>query len=357
VSRRDGFGTGRAPVPASFATAEVPELKRIASWEHHNAHALIGLRCRTMTSGFLDAEELNVQFRDVHLARVRGSAHVVERDADLIERSPTESIALFFGLAGEAFFYSEDAVHTTRPGQLIVCDADRPFMRGFSAGLEELVLTVPRELIPDLMGTDRHRATAVLNFDTTVGGDNMAAIAAALASRIGTAVRAQDPRPTDEETLLDLVRALLGGGGRQPSVHLAAIEAYVDRHLSDSQLTAGRVAAAVGVSSRHLSRVLGDTGQSFPGLLMNRRLDAAHALLRRADGEKLPVADVARRCGFASASHFSHAFAVRFDQRATDVRREAIAARALHQTVAYLRGSATTSHTRPLRGTGRSHAM
>jgi transcriptional regulator GlxA family with amidase domain len=63
---------------------------------------------------------------------------------------------------------------------------------------------------------------------------------------------------------------------------------------------------------------------------MNRRLDAAHALLRCVDGERLPVSDVAQRCGFVSAAHFSHSFADRFEQRATDVRREAIAARALH---------------------------
>lgn len=319
----------RVLIPASFATAGVPERQRIALWEHHNADTLIGLRCRTVTSDVLDAEELNVNLHGVHLARVRGSAHVVERDARLIQRLPTESIALFFGLGGESFFYSEGGVHTTRPGQLIVCDADRPFMRGFSGGLEELVLTVPRELVTDLTGVDQLRAPAVLDFGTTFGGDRTDSIAAALARRIGTAVRAQDPRPTDEQTLLDLVRALLGSRDQQPSVHLAAIAAYVDRHLSDTQLTAARVAAAVGVSSRHLSRVLRDTGQSFPRLLMNRRLEAAYALLRCADGEHLPVADIARRCGFASAAHFSHSFAVRFDQRATDIRREAIAARAL----------------------------
>jgi len=39
------------------------------------------------------------------------------------------------------------------------------------------------------------------------------------------------------------------------------------------------------------------------------------------------VAEVARRCGFASVAHFSTAFTARFGERPTDVRRQALANR------------------------------
>jgi len=43
----------------------------------------------------------------------------------------------------------------------------------------------------------------------------------------------------------------------------------------------------------------------------------------------LTVAEVAHRCGFASATHFSSAFKARFGETAGDVRRRAAAARTI----------------------------
>ena len=95
----------RQITPAVFSTAGLPEPRRVELWEDHNAAALIGLRCRTLTATGLEATEINLQLPRIHLARVRGNSHVVERDQALVRRRPAGSIALFFSLAGEAFFY------------------------------------------------------------------------------------------------------------------------------------------------------------------------------------------------------------------------------------------------------------
>lgn len=125
-------GSVTAPRPVSFSTAGLPEAQKIARWEEHNAHALIGLRCHTLGAVTLDATELNLQLEQLHLARVRGNAHVVERPLEVIRSHPADAIAVYLTLVGEAFFYHDDGVRTLRPGQVLICDADRPFMRGFS---------------------------------------------------------------------------------------------------------------------------------------------------------------------------------------------------------------------------------
>src|SRR6185503_2793752 len=94
--------------PVAFSTAGLPEARRVELWEDHNAATLIGLRCRTLTGDGLEATEINVQLERVHLARVRGNPHAVERDHTLIRRRPADAVALFFSLAGQAFFYDED---------------------------------------------------------------------------------------------------------------------------------------------------------------------------------------------------------------------------------------------------------
>ena len=301
----------RQLTPAVFSTAGLPEQRRVELWEDHNAAALIGLRCRTLTATGLEATEINLQLPRIHLARVRGNSHVVERDQALIRRRPAGAIALFFSLAGEAFFYHDDGVRVVQPGEMLICDADRPFLRGFSQGLEELVVKIPRQVFADATGVDHLARPAVLGF-----GDGGNSFAHALARRVGAAARADDPRPVDEQTLLDLVAALRGN--ESPRSHRAAAQAYIDRHFADPALSAARVAAAVGLSARHLSRVFAGTGASVPQYILSRRLSAARRLLER---ENRPVAEIAHRCGFTSAAHFSHAFRAHYGERATDVRR------------------------------------
>jgi AraC-like DNA-binding protein len=304
------------PQALSFSTAGLPTAQRIALWEEHNAHALIGLRCSMLGESELDATELNLQLDRMHLARVRGNAHVVERPAALIRRHPSDSIAVYLTLVGEAFFYHSDGLLTLRPGQALICDADRPFMRGFSGGLEELAIKLPRALFRELTGRPDLPAPLVRDF---TGADPAAHTLARLAGR---ALRPAAPDPIDEDTALGLLVTVLGGRPRaEIPAHLANARTYIDEHLTDPALSAARVAAAIGISERHLSRAFADAGPSFPQYVLSRRLDRAHALLTRSP--LIPVAEVAHRCGFGTPSRFSQAFHSRFGLRPTDVRREA----------------------------------
>ncbi len=62
-------------------------------------------------------------------------------------------------------------------------------------------------------------------------------------------------------------------------------------------------AAALGVTPTHLARVCrAETGRTAAGLLSQRRLHAARQLLSDTD---VPVADIARHLGFASAAGFT----------------------------------------------------
>jgi AraC-like DNA-binding protein len=303
----------------AFSTAGLPESRRVELWESHNAAALIGLRCRTLTAAVLEATEINVQLERIHLARVRGTSHLVERDQALIRHRPADSVALFFSLAGEAFFYHNDGVRVVQPGEMLMCDADRPFLRGFSQGLEELVVKVPRDVFAEVTGLEQVACPVVVPF---AAGTN--SFARALAREVGAATRADDPRPADEDALLELVAALAGpDSGGLASAYRAAARTYIDQHLADSALSAPQVAAAVGISTRHLSRVFAEAGTSVPQYVLACRLEEARRLLERPSTSTRTVAAVAYRCGFASAAHFSNAFRARFGERASDVRRRA----------------------------------
>lgn len=309
--------------PRIFSTAGLPDVRRIELWESHNAASLIGLRCHTTGPHPLAATELNLQLDQVHLARVGGSSHVVERTAGVIRRSPADAIAVYLTLRGDAWFSGEDGTRALRPGHVLICDADRPFSRGFARGLEELAVKVPRAAFTQLTGLETLRAPVIADF--SAGKDPYAR---ALARIAGRAARRSAAVPADERTVLELVTVLVGGRDADTSVaYRAAARSFIEAHLGDPGLDAAGVAAAVGISGRHLSRVFAADGTSVPRHVLSRRLELARAMLADAAWPGRTVAEVAAACGFTSVTYFSHAFRQRFGQRAGEVRREAQAAR------------------------------
>jgi AraC-like DNA-binding protein len=292
-----------------FSTADLPVARRIELWEDHNRDALIGLRCRLLGDAPFDGTELNLHLDRVHLARVRGTSHVVERPAEVVRRNPADAIAVYLTLVGEAFFYHDGGVLTLRPGQALICDADRPFMRGFSHGLEEIAIKVPRAVFHDVTGL------------AAVPAPMVRTTSRALARSAGSALRA-DGGPVDEQTVLHLIADMTGHRVADPvAVHLAKARAFVEDHLTDPGLTAGRIAAGIGISERHLSRAFAGTGTSLPRFVLTRRLERAHRQLT--DGSRAAVAEIAASCGFGTATYFTSAFRAHFGVRPTDVRRSA----------------------------------
>jgi AraC-like DNA-binding protein len=300
-------------VPKAFSTVGLPAARQVELWETHNATALIGLDVRA--SEPLVATELNVGLSHVDLARVRGSAHMVRRTRKVIERTPADAIAVYLTLRGDAWFECADRTYTLRPGNILISETDRPFERGFRRGLEELVVKVDRKALPASPQLSRPIITS--SHDNGPSG----LYARTLAKITGLAARTNRPVPADERSVLDLIAVLADGGVAPATAHRAAARLYIEEHLTDPSLGAEEVAAAIGISKRQLSRVFAADATSVPRQILSRRLDVAYSMLFSAAGrEDGTVADIAARCGFTSATYFSHAFHQHFGHRASDIR-------------------------------------
>lgn len=287
----------------------------VDDWERHNAEALIELACRVPADRPFHAREVNLQLEHVGLALVSGTAHSVLRDEALVTARPADAIAVYATLRGEAVVECAGTRRVLRPGQVLVCDVDRPFLRSFGFGLEELAVKVPRTAFAELTGMPGVAAPLVLDAVTDL-------YTRALVTLVARAVRSRVPLPPDEQAVLELVSVLAADGrAGLPAAHRAAARAFIDDHLSDPLLSAADVAAGAGVSERHLSRLFAETGTSVPQHILARRLDLAHSMLAHTPGPGLRTVDAAARCGFTSMSHFSRAFRRRFGLTAGEVRR------------------------------------
>jgi AraC-like DNA-binding protein len=291
-----------------FSTAGLPEARRIALWEEHNARALVGLQARTLTGGALEATELNLNLPQLQLAQVWGNPHVVERSVREIAAHPAEAVVAYFTLEGEGFFYHRDGCEILRPGEAILYDADQPFMRGFSHGLKELALKIPRATLSEFTGQSGLIRPKIFGFRGPQAGP---VHAGALASSLGAALSG---RATDwdelEKTALELLAGILGAAG--PAGHLDAAQAFIAAQSADPRLSAGRIAAAVGISERQLSRIFAEAGTSVPGAIMDARLKAVRQQLLSPETARMPLGSLALQQGFASQAHFSRSYKEKF---------------------------------------------
>jgi AraC-like DNA-binding protein len=300
---------------ASFTTVGVPASRRLELWEDHNARALVAMTCRTLTDTALEASEWNVQTRGLRLARITAGAHVVERTLREIQRSPAGAMLLTVVVSGEVCVYDADGVVTLRPGQAALTDTDVPSMRGYAQG-EQLLLTVPRPLYQDVVHPGVPPARRVFDLSSRASGQAAGSALVALMREALHQTKSTDLHGLEDDVLRLLGQMVIGPRAGDPESQFEAAGAFIRQHLVDPTLSASRVAAALGVSDRQVSRIFRQHG-GVARWITDQRLERAR--LRLTSGEDHSVSQVARQCGFSSPSYFARVFKQRFGVSPSDV--------------------------------------
>jgi len=98
------------------------------------------------------------------------------------------------------------------------------------------------------------------------------------------------------------------------------IEDEIIKNLGSAELSAGFVAARLGVTPRYVHLLLEETGKSFSHHVLERRLERAVQLLRDPQWRHRKIAVVAAEAGFTDLSYFNRAFRRRFGATPSDIR-------------------------------------
>lgn len=315
-----------------FSTQGIVPGNRIQMWEGHNAKALIPLDIRTLDNRPLHASETNLHLPSIRMASVFGTSQIVERSESFIADNPTGVIAIFFATEGEAFFYHRGGHVSLRPGQAIVYDADRPFIRGFNNRFRELVLTVPKTLYLDMVGPKGLELPAIFEFGPAgnPGEQALARLVNAALKQLeiglvqpsGDAGGTAKPWGEVEEEAISLVRNMFGGGLESGEGLISAAKNFIEVNIGDRQLSPGRIAAAVGISERQLGRIFADADTTVGQFILRYRLGLAKGMLSDRGQDVVSIGDVGKGLGFASPSHFSRTFRERFGMTPLQWRKE-----------------------------------
>ncbi|WP_267212124.1 helix-turn-helix domain-containing protein [Chelatococcus asaccharovorans] len=302
------------------STQDVPERQRIDYWEAYNASSLTGIRCSTHDSRGLSASVTRCEVRGLSLSDIRGNQHIVERTPQIVRERPKDSIFACVLIEGSAFFYQHSRFLNVSAGDVLIYDAEQPFLYGFPGGMRQILIDIPRLKLMD--DCKAGQLSTPVHIDGHMGAGRT--LSGALRNA-GLRLMAGG-NPEDAERCWQLISAIFSGGkGLQRSRVLPLVEAksIISSHLSNTELGPEFVAERLGISARHLNRLFGGEQVTVSEYIRNKRLDCAHRDLSDTGQASATIGEIAYRWGFADLGNFNRAFRHRFAVTPSDVRRQA----------------------------------
>jgi AraC-like DNA-binding protein len=205
-------------------------------------------------------------------------------------------------------------------GDFVLTDRTRPYRVTADTDFAQTVLMIPRQSLIDRIGSPE--AFTAIKVDAGKGFGRMLSLALqTLPAHLNEIPRQAIPRVA--ENILDLVAtAFLIDGGRplhSPRMTYVRIKFWIERHLGDN-LTGERVAAASGISLRHLNRLFSHDGTSLMRHIWQRRLARCHQDLIDPAMSHRSISEIAFSAGFKELAHFSRAYRARYGRSAREER-------------------------------------
>jgi AraC-like DNA-binding protein len=213
----------------------------------------------------------------------------------------------------------------TRPGELTFVNSARPYHFDVVDEFSYLAIHIPRERIQCRLGLceslgglslGQKNATARLAIDFI---RNIASVVDQLGAEGG---------PLVVEQMLDLlVLAALESMGEEPpdtelrriaNLHFAKV--FIDRNLSDRNLSLDTVAAVLKISRPHLNELLGESGSSRWSYIHEQRLSKCARDLVARDMADRSIADIARSWGIFDLATFRQSFETEYGETPADYR-------------------------------------
>ena len=90
------------------------------------------------------------------------------------------------------------------------------------------------------------------------------------------------------------------------------IEQFIEAHLAEPGLSPADVAAAVGLSVRHLQRLFARNGTTAAEWIRERRLEHCRSDLCDPRFSRKSITEISFLWGFSDSAHFSRSFKTRF---------------------------------------------
>lgn len=271
-----------------------------------------------------------VNLGDVVLTEVTADPSAVQRTPRLITASDADFYLLSLHLAGRGVVEQDNRQARLSPGDAVLYDSTRPYRLLLPTATRQLVLHLPRRELRRRLPLDDDSVARALSADA-LGTRVLRAFARELVGTIdavppGTAAQLGH---TAVELLATCLAPLVGADRPDPgrAADLRRMQTFVLTNLADPNLTPATIAAAFGVSRRHVTTVFAASGTSPARYVREQRLAACRRDLADPRQRHRTIADIARAHGFTDPAVFARTFRRQYGATARDYRHMAGTAR------------------------------
>ncbi|WP_258056240.1 helix-turn-helix domain-containing protein [Streptomyces sp. Ru62] len=247
-----------------------------------------------------------------------------------VEDTTGSHLTLGVHSSGRATLVRGDRTAACRPDDLFVCDGAVPFLPHESLDFELHLVRIRRGAL-----TLTGRQVRALSARATLADgpvapllgpllrtflDALPAYPPATPLRLATTVTAfvgslavEDAEdaagPVDAARTADAAGAgTASGPGQEQQELLLRVRAHVDARLWDRTLSPATIATARHIPVRYLHKLFEGQGSTIGRWIQHRRLEEARRELARPEAPDVAVGAVAKRWGFANATHFGRSF-------------------------------------------------
>ncbi|MFB7957505.1 AraC family transcriptional regulator [Streptomyces sp. NPDC056045] len=300
-----------------FSTDAVAASERFALWEEATGQSHMRNRLRSNDHDDFRSRMRGLDLREVQVAALAYPHLEITRTAKLIRQSDPEVYQVNYFLSGQGLVSLDRRDVTLGIGDLVVMDSSRPYRGDVHADLgrwSHVTVQCPRGLLP-LPEKSVQRLLGV----PISGRQGMGGVFARWLTDLNA--RAHDFTPADIPTLtsvtLDLLasviaRCLEAEESLTPEARRTAlrarVNAFVEQHLADPDMTPQAIADAHHISLRHLQQLLAEDGTSPAAWVRRRRLERCRLDLANPRLNTRPIQAIAERWGFTNPAHFSRLF-------------------------------------------------
>ncbi|WP_131737138.1 helix-turn-helix domain-containing protein [Actinomadura roseirufa] len=253
------------------------------------------------------------------------------RTSKLIARSDPEVCHVSFSLRGWHTFEQAGREATWSRSGLLVTDSSHPFQGTITAedpgGEHPMLVTAefPRTLLP-------FKPDAVSRLlSSRLPSEGLGGLLVQCLTELSHGSTRHTPADGARVSSIavDLITALCAHfleaeTAVEPETHhrvlVTRIRSFIERNLSDPDLTPATIAAAHHISTSHLHHLFSGQGTTVAALIRERRLQRCRHDLTDPAMDAHPIHVIAARWGFTSSAHFSRLFRAAFSLSPRDYR-------------------------------------
>jgi AraC family transcriptional activator of tynA and feaB len=302
----------------AWSTADVHPRDRLAWWVDRFS-AACHLDCEPRRGAGFFGKAALVDAGPLQIGTGATSAQVLTRSPRQIALGDNRFYLTLIS-SGRGLFSQDGREALLRPGDFVLSDRARPYRFSHDSDVAQTVLMMPRRALLRRIGS-AERFTS-LRID---GGEGFGALLSPMLQNLagqlpGIAAAAQ---ARVAENVFDLIATALLSAVEETTLSAGMthvrIKFWIETHLSE-ELSGEQIAAACGVSVRHINRLFAREETSLIRYVWERRLAGCRRALTDPTMRHRPIGEIALAAGFKDLSHFSRAYRARYGRTAREDR-------------------------------------